>query len=209
MTEEHMQVMGICYPNKCYVPVPTKREYDITAAKTAEHEERLSNITAEVDGALSCESVTTSGTITSTGKIKGNGGIDTTALTAGTITASGVINANSGIVGNVTGNLYGDIIRNYTMTPLVDETNQWTGNGVYQIIEVPPFCTVSGSIKIKMSADNIAEFGCRNQHGAHYNVILLSSKWQTINFSNARIVYINIYGTSGTYTAYHSQFNIT
>lgn len=101
---EHEKVMGICYPNKCYIEVPTKKEYNEKAAKVDEHEQRLANITKEVDGALSCASVTTSGnitsggTITSTGKINANGGLAVTSLTAsGTITATGIINANGGL----------------------------------------------------------------------------------------------------------------
>ena len=59
---------------------------------------RITAIENEVNGALSCTSITTSGTITSTGKITGNGGIGTTSLTtSSTITSTGLITANGGI----------------------------------------------------------------------------------------------------------------
>ena len=70
---------------------------------------RITAVENEVNGALSCTSVTTSGTITSTGKITANGGIGTKALTAtsisnsgnmtntGTLTCTGKITANGGI----------------------------------------------------------------------------------------------------------------
>ena len=76
---------------------------------------RLTAVENEVNGALNCTSVTTSGkvtanggvgttslttsgTITSTGKITANGGIGTTSLTtSSTITSTGLITANGGI----------------------------------------------------------------------------------------------------------------
>ena len=59
---------------------------------------RLTAVENEVNGALSCTSVTTSGTITSTGKITANGGL---AVTGG---------ITSNLTGNVTGNVTGKII---------------------------------------------------------------------------------------------------
>ena len=76
---------------------------------------RITAVENEVNGALSCTSVTTSGkvtanggvgttslttssTITSTGKITSNGGIGTTSLTtSGAITSTGLITANGGV----------------------------------------------------------------------------------------------------------------
>lgn len=69
---------------------------------------RLTAVENEVNGALSCTSVTTSGTITSTGKITANGGL---AVTGG---------ITSNLTGNVTGNLKG---RYYTTAKYV------TGSG--------------------------------------------------------------------------------
>ena len=89
---------------------------------------RLTAVESEVNGDLNCTSVTTSGTITSTGKVTANGGIGTTSLTtsstitstgkitanggvgttslttSSTITSTGLITANGGIKGNLTGN---------------------------------------------------------------------------------------------------------
>ena len=61
---------------------------------------RITAVENEVNGNLSCTSVTTSSTITSTGKITGNGGIGTTSLTtSSTITSTGLITANGGVKG--------------------------------------------------------------------------------------------------------------
>lgn len=78
----------------------------------AELNTRLTAVENEVNGDLSCTSLTTSGTITSTGLITANGGIDTEALTTtsisnnGTITSTGLITAIGGIDGNLTGFLF-------------------------------------------------------------------------------------------------------
>lgn len=70
---------------------------------------RITAVESEVNGNLSCTSVTTSGTIISTGKITSNGGIECKSLTAtsisnsgnmtntGTLTSTGMIYANGGI----------------------------------------------------------------------------------------------------------------
>ena len=59
---------------------------------------RITAIENEVNGALSCTSVATSGAITSTGKITANGGIGTTSLTTSSnITSTGRITANGGL----------------------------------------------------------------------------------------------------------------
>ena len=94
---------------------------------------RLTAVESEVNGDLNCTSVTTSGTITSTGKVTANGGIGTTSLTtsstitstgkitanggvgttslttSSTITSTGLITANGGVKGNITGNCYGKL----------------------------------------------------------------------------------------------------
>ena len=71
---------------------------------------RLTAVESEVNGDLNCTSVTTSGTITSTGKVTANGGIGTTSLTtSSTITSTGLITANGGVKGNLTGNVTGNI----------------------------------------------------------------------------------------------------
>ena len=67
---------------------------------------RLTAVESEVNGNLSCTSVTTSG------KVTANGGVGTTSLTtSSTITSTGLITGNGGfkgnLTGNVTGNLYG------------------------------------------------------------------------------------------------------
>ena len=72
---------------------------------------RLTAVESEVNGALSCTSVTTSG------KVTANGGIGTTSLTtSSTITSTGKITANGGIVGNLTGNVTGGTISGTTGT---------------------------------------------------------------------------------------------
>ena len=81
---------------------------------------RITAVENEVNGALSCTSVTTSG------KVTANGGVGTTSLTtSGTITSTGKITANGGLAvtggitsnltGNVTGNLTGIITRTATL----------------------------------------------------------------------------------------------
>ena len=64
---------------------------------------RITAVENEVNGALSCTSVTTSG------KVTANGGIGTTSLTtSSTITSTGLITANGGVKGNLTGNVTGN-----------------------------------------------------------------------------------------------------
>lgn len=65
---------------------------------------RLTAVENEVNGALSCTSVTTSG------KVTANGGVGTTSLTtSSTITSTGLITANGGVKGNLTGNVTGRV----------------------------------------------------------------------------------------------------
>ena len=65
---------------------------------------RLTAVENEVNGALSCTSVTTSG------KITANGGVGTTSLTtSSTITSTGLITGNGGVKGNLTGNVVGTV----------------------------------------------------------------------------------------------------
>ena len=71
---------------------------------------RITAVENEVNGNMSCTSITTSGTVTSTGKITGNGGVGTTSLTtSSTITSTGLITANGGVKGNLTGNVTGNV----------------------------------------------------------------------------------------------------
>ena len=61
---------------------------------------RLTAVESEVNGNLSCTSVTTSG------KVTANGGVGTTSLTtSSTITSTGLITANGGVKGNLTGKI--------------------------------------------------------------------------------------------------------
>lgn len=70
---------------------------------------RITAVENEVNGALSCTSLTTSG------KITGNGGIGTTSLTtSSTITSTGLITGNGGFKGNLTGNITGNVTGNVT-----------------------------------------------------------------------------------------------
>ena len=65
---------------------------------------RITAVENEVNGALSCTSVTTSG------KVTANGGVGTTSLTtSSTITSTGLITANGGVKGNLTGNVTGNV----------------------------------------------------------------------------------------------------
>ena len=65
---------------------------------------RITAVENEVNGALSCTSVTTSG------KVTANGGVGTTSLTtSSTITSTGLITANGGVKGNLTGNVTGKL----------------------------------------------------------------------------------------------------
>ena len=65
---------------------------------------RITAVESEVNGALNCTSVTTSG------KVTANGGVGTTSLTtSSTITSTGLITANGGVKGNITGNCYGKL----------------------------------------------------------------------------------------------------
>lgn len=95
---------------------------------------RLTAVENEVNGDLNCTSVTTSGTITA------NGGIETKALTStsisnsGTITSTGLITANGGITGNLIGNVTGDVAGYLIRTR--QETGSSSGNSFYYTIPV-------------------------------------------------------------------------
>ena len=90
---------------------------------------RLTAVENEVNGALSCTSVTTSG------KITGNGGIGTTSLTtSSTITSTGLITGNGGFKGNLTGNVTGNVTGNISgvisRAMTVVTTTPYTNNNI-------------------------------------------------------------------------------
>ena len=128
---------------------------------------RITAVENEVNGALSCTSVTTSGTITSTGKITANGGIGTTSLTtSSTITSTGLITANGGIkgtlTGNVTGNVTGYLIAPVTAAPsgnVVMMSVSASGNKSVSRNQTVTLVTFNASPQI---AKNVLSFGVKN-----------------------------------------------
>lgn len=141
---------------------------------------RITAVENEVNGALSCTSVTTSGTITSTGKITANGGIGTTTLTASsTSTFTGKITANGGIGTKALTTTSISNSGNMTNTGTLTSTGMVYANGgittpsisgvtlinsVYRIIPNQtsgyPYCTYNGnsSTTSKDSYANLASF---------------------------------------------------
>ena len=115
---------------------------------------RLTAVESEVNGALSCTSVVTSGTITSAGKITGNGGIGCTGLTTtgisnsgnmtntGTLTCTGKIYANGGIEGAAT-----SLSKVVTVTPSTNYTMRIRAS--VNVLPYVPGVTYTGTIRIK------------------------------------------------------------
>lgn len=101
----HDTVYGFC-ENKCKVEVSPKSDTDAVASTVNGFDSRIKALEGEVNGALSCTSVTTSGTITSTGLITGNGGFKgnltgsatslNTTITVSPSTTSVDINSDTG-----------------------------------------------------------------------------------------------------------------
>ena len=120
---------------------------------------RLIAVENEVNGALNCTSVTTSGTITSTGKITGNGGIGTTSLTtSSTITSTGLITANGGIKGNLTGNVTGNastatqLNKTVTVTPTSSSIG-FTSMNLFTYCPYVPVVLYTGNLIVTHAKD--------------------------------------------------------
>lgn len=105
---------------------------------------RITAVENEVNGALSCTSVTTSGTITSAGKVTANGGVGTTSLTtSSTITSTGLITGNGGFKGNLIGNITGDITGDITTSSITVPLNQSGGILLQSISKSATYTTTS------------------------------------------------------------------
>ena len=170
---------------------------------------RLTAVESEVNGALSCTSVTTSG------KVTANGGIGTTSLTtSGTITSTGLITANGGIKGTLTGNVNGGTISGTTGTFSGTITGA-SFNGVpikkvYNVTSATPtgsefgdtqtkYCVIlpiacykyTGSIQIKNIGSYTITIEYRTSLNGDYNSIsILKNNNATITLNNADCLFI-------------------
>ena len=118
----HEKVYGFC-ENKCKVEVSPKTVVDA-------FDSRINALENEVNGALSCTSITTSGTITSTGLITGNGGFK----------------------GNLTGNATTANKLNTVVTLSATSTELIFGYyGLYALALFTPGVTYTGIVKAKSS----------------------------------------------------------
>ena len=122
---------------------------------------RLTAVESEVNGALSCTSVTTSG------KVTANGGVGTTSLTtSSTITSTGLITANGGVKGGAisgtTGTFSGEVkgtkftrstnISVSSTTPTSSNQNPAIGY-TYVCILPPSYKPYNGTINFRMRSD--------------------------------------------------------
>lgn len=108
---------------------------------------RITAVENEVNGALSCTSVTTSG------KVTANGGVGTTSLTtSSTITSTGLITANGGlavtggITSNLTGNVTGNLTGIITRTATLANSTPYTHNNV-TIMTMPSFAFNDATVR--------------------------------------------------------------
>ena len=134
---------------------------------------RLTAVENEVDGALSCTSVTTSG------KVTANGGVETTSLTtSGTITSTGLITANGGVKGNVTGSAT-SLNKTVTVSPSTTKlTQQHTYNknsGAITVCPYVPGVLYNGSVKGR----------CANKsYPSKMYVLSSSNSWSIVNINS-------------------------
>ena len=174
---------------------------------------RLTAVESEVNGNLSCTSVTTSGTITSTGLITANGGIGTKALTAtsisnsgnmtntGTLTCTGKIYANGGIEGAAT-----SLSKVVTVTPTSNlPTSSSTGVGTTTGMLLPPIpgVTYSGSLKFYCTSEYYADMRyCTSPDKIHSPSKLSGAGARTITLDNVPMFYITYayYMLTGSFT---------
>ena len=154
---------------------------------------RLTAVENEVNGALSCTSVTTSG------KVTANGGIGTTSLTtSSTITSTGLIAANGGVKGNLTGNASTATKLNKTVTIGVSSTTIEMFQIDFVICPYVPGVVYTGSIKTcttygsNSSSSNGIRFYKLSTNGTWSTTNLSCAAENTYSFSN--IIYGVIFG---------------
>ena len=189
---------------------------------------RLTAVENEVNGNLSCTSVTTSGTITSTGKIAANGGIGTTSLTtSSTITSTGLITANGGIKGGAisgtTGTFSGEIkasiftqteTRVITVTPSSSYTSNTnntlctmynnmssTPASTYYVCILPKLIKTvyTGSVKIHGDGGSTTTvYYATDFDNSYKSVTINANATGTISFAKVPCLYITCKGSCGT-----------
>ena len=156
----------------------------------AELNTRLTAVEDEVNGNLSCTSVTTSGIITSTGKIMANGGI-----------AGGAISGTTGIfTGTVTANR---IVETGTITVSCGTPSTTSGfyltDNVIMMLPDRPNLTYTGSIKFYANSASTgnSKVGYSYNFNNGYTVLSIGKgTTQTLSFSNVPHVYVYVAGTS-------------
>ena len=112
---------------------------------------RITAVENEVNGALSCTSVTTSGTITANGKITGNGGISGKLL-VNINTTGGILVWSLPVLGLTNRNL--------------SNTNTWIELTRFTTTN-PSFCTIQNTVSfnctasVRVGSGNVTGAGCR------------------------------------------------
>lgn len=153
---------------------------------------RLTAVETEVNGNLSCTSVATSSTITSTGKITANGGIGTKALTTtsisnsgnmtntGTLTCTGKIYANGGIEGAAS-----SLNKDITVTPSTNNTMRIRAS--VNALPYIPGATYTGTIRIQAGSGSTIIVYFMSSSGAMSSESIAASVDKTITIPDNTI----------------------
>ena len=134
---------------------------------------RITAVENEVNGALNCTSVTTSGTVTSAGKITANGGVSgTTGTFSGTVTANKFVYSSA-------------------MTVTSSSHSVDIDAGCFTTL-IPPASSIryTGSVKYNASGASTATFRVVADNGAVSTVTLSGMSDTTYSFTKIRSLYV-------------------
>ena len=164
---------------------------------------RLTAVESEVNGALSCTSVTTSG------KVTANGGIGTTSLTtSSTITSTGKITANGGLAGGAisgTTGTFSGVVTATKFTPTSTTTinvtsgtpttngKNYDANNHVLIFVLPdvPKTQYTGNVKVTNQESNQTSIYYNTKWGDNLTQMsIVANGTGTISFTNVPHVYI-------------------
>ena len=168
---------------------------------------RITAVESEVNGALSCTSVTTSGTITSNGMLTANGGVNGGAITGTTITAT------NRFAGTLYGKVYVNAKTSTTQynndvtyaTCAAQSTATSTANSVTEVVSST--ITVGGYSKISLSYPYQLYPGIFIASSGYLTDSVPSSPSRTLTF--ALKCTTGVTGTSGSYFSTYLYVNGT
>ena len=147
---------------------------------------RITAVESEVNGALSCTSVTTSG------KVTGNGGIaGTTGTFSGAVTGASF----NGVTIKANGVL--------TVTPTNNFNIKMPVSSYYSLTVLPPNnCTYTGSLQLKRNSNNSCRLGYIDGTQTSSNpasVEIAAGATYTLQFTNIKYLVVNANGYSDLY----------